>query len=212
MIPNPLFSDPVMPPVAHCKSNEWYTPAKYIEAAREVMGGIDLDPASCEMANRTVQATRYYDEATNGLLQRWEGCVWLNPPYGRIHPERKGSTKSYQLLFIQKLLRAYADGNIEQAICLIIGTSCFMRWFQPLWNYPLCFHDGRIIFDMPDGTQSDFGFGNIIAYLGPNEQTFIDIFSKFGTVARRVSPPPAKPATPSLWDSTPATHVEGTAL
>lgn len=183
------------------KSNEWYTPAKYVDAAREVMGGIDLDPASCEMANRTVKAVRYYTKEENGLAQEWHAkTVWLNPPYGRIHPEQKGSTKSYQPLFILKLLEAYGRGNIEQAICLTIGTSCFMRWFQPLWDFPLCFHDGRIIFDMPDGTQSDFGFGNIIAYLGPNESLFTEHFSQFGRIVRTIDTPKPKPVMRTLWE------------
>lgn len=34
--------------------NEWYTPARYLRLARIVMGGIDCDPASSEIANRTI--------------------------------------------------------------------------------------------------------------------------------------------------------------
>jgi hypothetical protein len=66
---------------ASAGSHEWYTPAKYIETARRVLGQIDLDPASSEMAQRTVRADRYFSERDDGLSQQWQGRVWLNPPY-----------------------------------------------------------------------------------------------------------------------------------
>jgi hypothetical protein len=50
-------------------SAEWFTPPRYIEAVREVLGAIDLDPASCESANRIVQATRYFTAADNGYTR-----------------------------------------------------------------------------------------------------------------------------------------------
>ena len=61
--------------------DEWGTPEKYIALAREVMGEIDLDPASNEHAQRTVQARQYFTREDSGLVHPWVGRVWLNPPY-----------------------------------------------------------------------------------------------------------------------------------
>ena len=38
---------------------ERYTPAEYIEKARLVLGDIDLDPASSEQAQKTVEAKKW---------------------------------------------------------------------------------------------------------------------------------------------------------
>ena len=70
------------------RRNEFYTPSHIIEIARACMGGIDLDPASCAIANETVKASRFYDIRQNGLKRPWFGRIWLNPPFGRSpnHP------------------------------------------------------------------------------------------------------------------------------
>lgn len=57
---------------------EYYTPAYIVEAARRVMGRIFLDPASCDIANRTVKASMIYTKENNGLDVPWFGNVWLN--------------------------------------------------------------------------------------------------------------------------------------
>lgn len=195
---NTLFDVDEVPAVSS-KSNDWYTPHKYIEAARAVMGSIDLDPASCEMANQVVGASRIYTKELDGLAQQWHGRVWLNPPYGKVNPV-PGSVKSYQKLFVEKLLREYATGRIEQAVLLLLGNCCFTHYFYPLWQYPLCFHDGFISFWRPDGSTSDFGFGTILVYLGPHEQKFTGVFSKFGRIVKAIDTQKATAIQPTLWD------------
>jgi hypothetical protein len=64
------------------ESGEHYTPALIVEAARHTLEAIDLDPCSCEVANRVVRAAKYYTKEVNGFLQPWSGRVFLNPVGG----------------------------------------------------------------------------------------------------------------------------------
>ncbi len=64
------------------ESNEHFTPPAIVDAARALLGGIDLDPASCEAANRTVKAERIFTKQDNGFAREWNGRVFLNPPGG----------------------------------------------------------------------------------------------------------------------------------
>lgn len=65
--------------------NEWYTPIEYVEAARSVLGGIDLDPATSETAQQKIKAGKFFTLADDGLKQEWQGRVWLNPPFAQPH-------------------------------------------------------------------------------------------------------------------------------
>jgi phage N-6-adenine-methyltransferase len=156
------------------ESNEWYTPAPYIEAARRTLGGFDLDPASCEQANATIQAARYFTEADDGLKQEWKGRIWLNPPYGRL----AGG-------FVARLAGQYAAGNVSAAVVLVASSATSTSWFRPLWDGALCFTDHRINFNGVKGNTT----GSIFAYLGPDRGAFQAEFAQFGTVVTRYERP-----------------------
>jgi len=162
--------------IGSSKSNEYFTPSKYVEAARRVMGGVDLDPASSRRANKTVQADLYYDREDNGLKQPWAGRVWLNPPYGRQAGD-----------FVSRLANEYREGEVDEAIVLVNAHSAETNWFAPLWEGLICFTDHRIDFDTAHEV-SGSTHGSAFSYFGPNERAFIQDFNRFGYIARRVRP------------------------
>lgn len=182
------------------KSNEWYTPARYIEAARSVLGGIDLDPASSPMANQIVKAARYYTAQDNGLRQSWSGRVWLNPPYSSIRglTGREGSLQGLAKPFIFKLIDEYRRGSVSQAI-LLVTSDTDASWFRPLWDYPICFADHKVMFHRPGRSNEGQFFGTSFVYLGPDEAGFIEVFSQFGRVVRAVDTPKQQPIQYSLF-------------
>lgn len=57
--------------------DEWLTPPEIIHA----LGEFDLDP--CSPINRPwPTAKKHFTIKDMGLMQNWEGRVWMNPPYG----------------------------------------------------------------------------------------------------------------------------------
>ena len=59
---------------------EWLTPPWLIEA----LGSFDLDP--CAPVNRPWDtAKNHFTIDNNGLLQQWQGRVWLNPPFDSLN-------------------------------------------------------------------------------------------------------------------------------
>ena len=150
---------------------EWYTPPEFIEAARRTMGSIDLDPASSDIAQKTVQAKRFDTLETDGLAKKWKGTVFLNPPYSSdLCPK-----------FIDKLCEAFASSDVPQAV-LLVNNATETQWFQRAAAAAcvLCFPAGRIKFLDDEGRPGAPLQGQAILYFGGRVKTFIREFQPFG--------------------------------
>lgn len=155
-------------------NNEWYTPAPLLAAARKVLDNIDLDPASCEIANEVVKADEYYDIDDDGLSLPWAGRIWLNPPYAGDLIGR----------FVAKLIAHIATDEVTEAIVLV-NNATETAWFQDLAGYAtaVCFPKGRIRYWNPDREDALSPLqGQAIVYIGPRAYRFRSEFLTFGVV------------------------------
>jgi ParB family chromosome partitioning protein len=158
---------------------EWFTPKEYINAARKVLGSIDLDPASCELAQTVVRAKKYFTKDDDGLTKEWVAKnVWLNAPYT---PRVLGQ-------FANKLLDEIALGNVKNAILMVHSRSTGTKWFQRAATDAECFclPKKRINCWSPnyDSNPGIPPSSSILLYFGANAARFRKVFSQFGFVSK----------------------------
>jgi hypothetical protein len=169
------------------ESNEWYTPRDIIQSAKDVMGGIDIDPASCDYAQSWIMATKYYTSQDDGMNYDWYGRLWLNPPYGKkIKGKNYGSS--------EWLAKAY-DGhhrkqNITEGFVVGRGDSLGLQILTRNYTFVDC---QRISFIPPHQSINKKSPvpGTRIFYLDnpdlpDNYERFLQIFSQYGTILKAV--------------------------
>jgi hypothetical protein len=118
---------------------EHYSPPWVCELAREALGGIDLDPAACDVSNTMVRPDACFTKESNGYVRKWWGRTFLNPPGGKCDVDGamlvKGADKklrredgraitttlSSQKQWWEKLAREWVEGRIKNAF--FVGFS-----------------------------------------------------------------------------------------
>jgi len=173
-------------------SVEHYTPAPIIEAARRTMGTIDLDPASCPLAQEAVGAAVWLGPGSpygiNGLALREVparcNTVFLNPPGGRSPPGSRH--RSNAAVWWEAYAGLWARGEISDLVFVAFNIE-FLRTAQatdvnPLRRGAVSIPRKRLKFRNPRGTGENPANASAIVYLGPRLERFRAEFEPFGTV------------------------------
>jgi phage N-6-adenine-methyltransferase len=154
---------------------EWYTPDEILDPVRQVLGTIDLDPASCAVAQARVQARTYYTRADDGLQQAWHGQVFLNPPYRFREVAR----------FIGKLFKEMEAEHTTEAI-VIVNSATSTSWFQSAFERAdaVCFPQGKIKFHHATKNGLHPCAPQTILYYGDGAERFCEVFAAVGVTTR----------------------------
>lgn len=128
------------------------TDPAFIAELEAEFGPFTLDVAA---ARHNAKAPSFYTIDDNGLMQKWTGNVWCNPPYSNIRP------------WVEKAWFEWGRGghvDLERIVMLLPANRCEQRWWQELVEperdrklLSVRFLPGRMRFIRPDWTPGPKG-------------------------------------------------------
>ena len=162
-------------------SVDWNTPPHYVEAVRQVLGDIELDPCTNEWSY--VNASKNIILPDDGLKADWNyRTIFVNPPYGR------DPVRGTRILdWVRKTAEAHRDFGSEAIMLIPVATNT--RHFKEIIfkdAETICFlADTRLRFHL-DGKIHEKGapMACCMVYFGKSPQRFRDVFSQHGTVLK----------------------------
>ena len=158
---------------------ECYSPEAITERLPRALGGpVELDPASCATANRTVRAARYYTKDDDGYMRDWTSPrLYLNPPFDDT-PR-----------WVKRWAAAYAAGEVGATVLLVNSAPGYEWWHDLIDRAPVVLLRRRLSFLREDGTPypDHHKKGQTVAYLGPDLRAFL---AAFGALGRALLPLP----------------------
>lgn len=140
--------------MATSKTCEWGTPRDlFIKLDEEF--SFDLDPAS---SHTNAKCERHYTEVEDGLIQAWDGSVFVNPPYGAV--------------IAQWVEKAIQESHRCTRIVMLLPARTDTKWFHRLLGIgaEVRFVRGRLRFESEGGgggTAAPATFPSIIVVLSP---------------------------------------------
>lgn len=111
-------------------TGEWYTSARWADASREVLGRIDLDPCTNQLANEVVKASRILTAEDGGLSKTWSlygSTAFVNPPgtceRGLLLYKRCGNLKRCSCGLPKKFLTKCLQATEMAMSCIYLAYS-----------------------------------------------------------------------------------------
>lgn len=170
------------------KTDLWYTPRSIITRVRNVLGAIELDPASDPIANRRVEAKCILTRDTDGLETPWPPArtVFCNPPGGKTR-NRSNVALFWQRMMEYREVCPTFDHGIFLAFSIEALQTTQGKGVLSMLAFPLCVPARRIAFD----TQCDWeskapSHANVIVYVPGRvnvPERFQHAFESLGQVA-----------------------------
>jgi phage N-6-adenine-methyltransferase len=132
------------------KTNEWYTPQPLYDKLNAKYN-FNLDPCA---TSENAKCDKYFTKEDNGLIQQWDGNVFVNPPYGREIKQ-----------WVEKAYEEWLRDKNRVIVMLIPARTDTRYWHDWIFPYAsdITFIKGRIKFG---GSNKDAPFPSAIVVFG----------------------------------------------